>query len=171
MLGKSLKMSGLSRAALLSALAVAAAGGYFAGSRAETGAPALFRITPLLTTDKTVMDERIVYPTSGPAELTAAIMALAPGAETPWHVHNVPLAGIVLDGEITVDYGDKGTRTFKTGEAIAEAMQGPHRGMNKSDQPVRVFVLYMGAKGVPTTTGVGRAGSDPRFNENPATWE
>ena len=154
MLGKSLKLSGLSPAKLSVALILAAAGGYFAGSKAETGAPALVKITPLLTTNKTVMDEPIVYPTSGPAELTAAIMALAPGGETPWHVHNVPLAGIVLDGEFTVDYGDKGARTFTTGEAIAEAMQVPHRGMNKGDKPVRVFVLYMGAKGVPTTMGV-----------------
>lgn len=156
MQGKILKMPGLSLAKPVMALVLAAAGGYFAGSRAETAAPVLFKITPLLTTGTTVMDEPIVYPVGGPAELTAAIMALAPGAETPWHVHNVPLAGIVLDGEITVDYGDRGTRTFKTGEAIAEAMLVPHRGMNKGDKPVRVFVLYMGAKGVPATSGVVR---------------
>ena len=138
------------------AISLAAGAGYFAGSSAETSAPALIKITPLLTADKTVMDEPIVYPTSGPAELTAAIMALAPGGETPLHVHNVPLAGIVLEGEITVDYGDRGTRTFKAGEAVAEAMQVPHRGKNLTDKPMRLFVLYMGAKGVPTTTGVSK---------------
>ena len=159
MLGKTLQNTAFLRALFGLALMLAVACGYVAGSRAETGAPALFKITPLLTTGKTIMDEPIVYPAGAPAELTAAIMALAPGAETPWHVHNVPLAGIVLEGEITVDYGDKGTRTFKTGEAIAEAMQVPHRGMNKTGKPLRVFVLYMGAKGVPATTA--RAVSDP----------
>ncbi len=131
-----------------------AVGGYVAGLRAE--APARPHITTLFKTDKTVMGEPIVYPTGAPAELTGAIFELAPGQKTPWHVHNVPLAGIVLEGEITVDYGARGTRTFKAGDALAEAMKVVHRGNNPSDKPVRIFVLYMGAKGVPNTTKVER---------------
>ncbi|MGQ0674128.1 MAG: cupin domain-containing protein [Hyphomicrobium sp.] len=143
-------------APIVLAALLAGAAGYAAGSRAEAPQTALLTMTPLLATSKTIMDEPIVYPRDGEAELTAAIMAIAPGGETPWHVHNVPLAGIVLDGEITVDYGDRGTRTFKTGEAIAEAMLVPHRGTNRGDRPVRVFVLYIGAKGVATTRRVER---------------
>jgi quercetin dioxygenase-like cupin family protein len=152
MLGKSIERLRSSKLGFGLAIALAAGCGYGAATLAESPPVPPPPITPLLATSMTVMDEPIVYPTSGPAELTAAIMTLNPGDATPVHVHNVPLAGIVLEGEITVDYGDRGTRTFKTGEAVAEAMLVPHRGMNKGDKPVRVFVLYMGAKGVPTTT-------------------
>jgi len=154
MLGKTFDRT---RSGLLRALAIVATGlvGYAAGTQAEAPAPlAPPPLAPLFVTDKTVMGEPIVYPTGAPAELTASIMVIPPGGATPWHVHNVPLAGIVLEGEITVEYRGKGTRTFKTGEAIAEAMQVAHRGTNPYDKPVRIFVLYMGAKGVPTTTRV-----------------
>lgn len=149
MLGKRLQ-----RVLVLVSIGGAAAGGYVAGSVAETAQQKPAPITPLLVTDKTVMGEPIVYPSGAPAELTAAIMTLPPGGETPIHVHNVPVAGIVLEGEITVDYGEKGTRTFKQGEAVAEAMLVPHKGTNPSDKPVRIFVLFMGAKGVPATSPV-----------------
>jgi quercetin dioxygenase-like cupin family protein len=152
MLGKgSMPVSRIAGLAL--AVMLAATGGYIAGSRAEAPQAApLMAITPLFVTSTTVMDEPIVYPTGAPAELTASIMALPPGGDTGLHVHNVPLAGIVLEGEITVDYGERGTKVFKTGEAIAETMAVPHRGINKGDKPVRIFVVYMGAKGVPVTT-------------------
>lgn len=156
MLGKGSGWKSAVSARLAVTIGLAAAAGYGAGLSAEPPGRPLAAITPLLVTGTTVMDEPIVYPTGAPAELTAAIMALAPGEETPLHVHNVPLAGIVLEGEITVDYGARGTRTFKAGEAVAEAMQVPHRGRNTGDGPVRIFVLYMGAKGVPTTTPVGK---------------
>ena len=147
---KSGKKFDLVRARFAGALMAAAACGYGAATFAETAARPPFAFIPLLATSKTVMDEPIVYP-AGEAELTAGIMSMNPGDATGWHTHNVPLAGIVLEGEITVDYGDKRTRTYKTGEAIAEAMAVPHRGINKGDKPLRVFVIYMGAKGVPVT--------------------
>lgn len=151
MLGKRLQ-----RLLFVLSMGVAAAGGYVAGSQAETAAPKPPPITPLLVTSETIMGEPIVYPAGAPAEITAAVMTLPPGGETPVHVHNVPVAGIVLEGEITVDYGEKGKRTFRQGEAIAEAMLVPHKGTNPTGQPVRIFVLFMGAKGVPTTTKVER---------------
>lgn len=151
------KCRGSIAAAGLGAVVVAsfAAGfGFAVASKAEAPAgPPPF--TPLLVTSKTVMDEPIVYP-AGEAEITAGILSLAPGQATGWHKHGVPLGGIVLEGEITVDYGERGTRTFKSGEAIMEAMGVQHRGMNKGDTPLRVFVMHLGAKGVPLTTPVAR---------------
>ena len=109
------------------------------------------RFTPLLATSKTVMDEPIVYP-SGTAKITTGLLTLDPGDETGWHTHGVPLTGLVLEGDLTVDYGDKGTRTFHAGESIAEAINVPHNGRNLGTTAVKVFVAYAGADGVPTMT-------------------
>jgi quercetin dioxygenase-like cupin family protein len=123
--------------------------GFAVGTKTPTSArEAADRFIPLFITNKSVMDEPIVYP-AGPAKLTANILNLVPGEETGWHTHGVPLAGIVLEGEITVDYGDKGTKTFRQGDAIAEAINVPHNGKNTGTAPLRVFVLYMGAEGLP----------------------
>ena len=114
---------------------------------------ALQRFTPLLVTSKTVMDEPIVYP-AGTAKLTTGIVTLAPGEETGWHTHGVPLTGIVLEGELTVDYGGKGTRTFHQGESIAEAINVPHNGRNSGSDIMKIFVVYIGAEGIPVMTPV-----------------
>ncbi len=74
--------------------------------------------TPLLSTGSTVLGETLHYPTGGPAHVTAAIVTLAPGARTVLHRHGVPMFAYVLDGEITVDYGDRGKRTYQAGRRI-----------------------------------------------------
>ncbi len=114
----------------------------------------LIRFAPLFSTGKTVMDETIVYPVSAPAKLTAGIVAMAPGDETGWHTHGVPLTGIVLEGELTVDYGPRGSRTYRQGDAIAEAISVAHNGRNSGTGPMRLFVVYIGAEGVANTKPV-----------------
>lgn len=111
------------------------------------------RFVPLLVTTKTVMDEPIVYP-GGTARFTTGIVTLEPGGETGWHTHGVPLTGLILEGDMTVDYGEKGTRTYHAGESIAEAIKVPHNGKNSGTVPVKLFVVYAGAEGVATTTPV-----------------
>ena len=109
------------------------------------------RFMPLLATGKTVMDEPIVYPTSAPAKLTTGIVAMLPGAETGWHTHGVPLTGLVLEGELTVDYGARGKRTYKAGDSVAEAIGVPHNGRNSGTGIMKLFVVYIGAEGLPTS--------------------
>lgn len=111
----------------------------------------LVRFTPLFSTSKTVMDEPIVYPTGSPAKLTGGIIAIAPGDETGWHTHGVPLTGIVLEGELTVDYGPRGQRTYRQGDAIAEAIAVPHNGRNSGSGPMRLFAVFLGAEGSTNT--------------------
>lgn len=111
-------------------------------------------VTTLLSTSKTVMDEPIVYPTGSPAKVTTSIVTMAPGAETGWHKHGVPLVGLVLAGELTVDYGPKGKRTYKQGESVAEAMNVPHNGRNTGKNTMRLFVVYMGAEGLQSSIPV-----------------
>jgi quercetin dioxygenase-like cupin family protein len=101
----------------------------------------------LLSTGRTIVGETIRYPETGPAHITASIVALAPGAKTIMHRHGVPLFAYILEGELTVDYGAHGVRVYRAGQAFMEAMEVAHFGINHGTQPVRILAVYMGAKG------------------------
>jgi quercetin dioxygenase-like cupin family protein len=109
----------------------------------ERGYPAV----PLLSSGTSIVGETIRYPTTGAAHVTAAIVTIAPGASTVVHKHGVPLFAYILDGELTVNYGQHGIRTYKQGQAFMEAMQVAHFGTNTGEQPVRILAVYMGAAG------------------------
>lgn len=103
----------------------------------------------LLTTGATVVGEPIRYPTAGPAHITASIVTIAPGAPTAFHRHPVPMVAYMLQGELTVDYGDHGKRVYRAGDALVEAMDVRHRGMNLGTENVRLLAVYIGAEGTP----------------------
>jgi len=94
----------------------------------------------------TVMGEDIAYPTTGKAHVNAMIVTLAPGEKTMVHQHGVPVFIHILEGEVTVDYGAKGTKTFKQGESFLEAMEVAHAGMNSGTVPVKILAVYMGSE-------------------------
>lgn len=119
---------------------------------ADAAAPS-YPAVPLLSTSTTILGEKIKYP-SGDAHITAAIVTLAPGARTILHKHDVPLFAYILEGELTVDYGAQGTRTYSQGQSLMEAMGVPHYGINKGDRPVRLIGVYMGAAGAKDVTPV-----------------
>ncbi len=108
--------------------------------------PPSYPAVPLLSTDKTIVGETIRYP-AGDAKVTASIVTIAPGARTIAHRHGVPMFAYILEGELTVDYGDKGKRTYKAGDALMEAMNVVHFGVNTGDKPVLLVAVYMGATG------------------------
>ncbi len=100
----------------------------------------------LLSTGKTVVGETIVYP-PGEAVVDAAIVTLAPGESTIVHRHGVPFFAYILEGEITVDYGTHGRKTYRKGQAVMEAMDVAHAGTNTGSAPMRILAVYIGAKG------------------------
>ena len=104
----------------------------------------------LLSSGETVIGQRISYP-QGTATITAAIVTLPPGAETGWHRHDVPLFAYVLEGELTVDYGSDGQKTYSAGEAFLEAFKTEHNGINPGPRPAKILAVYAGAEGVPNT--------------------
>jgi quercetin dioxygenase-like cupin family protein len=112
---------------------------------------AAYPTVDILSTGKTVVGEDIRYPTTGPAHVTGSIVTIAPGADTVLHTHQAPLFAYVLEGTLTVDYGDKGKRSYQPGEAFMEAMATTHRGMNLGTAPVRLLAVYMGAEGTRNT--------------------
>jgi quercetin dioxygenase-like cupin family protein len=130
--------------------AVFAAG--FAGGQWAAAREPLLKVTPLVASGETVMGERIFYPAGSPAKITAAVWALEPGAETSWHTHGAPILGYVIEGEITVDYGERGKKTYKAGDAVLEAMAIVHKGRNTGQGVVRILAVSMGAEGVSVST-------------------
>jgi len=112
------------------------------------------RVETLLSTDKTLLGQPISYPRRAPAKVTADIITIAPGAETGWHEHDVPLLAYMLKGELTVDYGSGGTHVYREGDVIVEAIGTPHNGHNSGRAVVRMFAVFLGAEGMPDTTQV-----------------
>lgn len=101
-------------------------------------------LTPLLESGQDVLGHPLAYP-DGTPNVTSAKVTLAPGAETGWHLHQVPLFAYVLEGELTVDYGANGTKTYRAGDAVLEAMNWPHNGTNTGAVPMTLIAVYMGS--------------------------
>lgn len=106
-------------------------------------------IETLLETQTTNLGQPLEYPAGNAAKITAMIVTLAPGEETGRHRHAVPLYGQVLSGQVTIDYGDYGTKTYTAGEAFMEALGTWHNGHNSGDETLRILAVFMGAEGVP----------------------
>lgn len=111
-----------------------------------------YPVQELLVTGETVVGEKIQYPTTGAPRITVAVVTVAPNTQAGFHRHPVPLVAYVLEGELTVDYGEKGVKTFRQGDAVVEAMNAPHRGMNLGSGVVKLLAVYVGAEGSANAT-------------------
>ena len=110
-------------------------------------AQSYYPLQELLATSQTVMGEDIRYPDSGKPRITVSVVTVAPGSQAAFHRHPAPLVAYILEGELTVDYGEKGSKTFRAGEAMVEAMHVAHRGTNSGPGIVKLLAVYIGAEG------------------------
>ena len=110
-------------------------------------------LTPLLQGGTDVLGAPLSYP-DGPVNITSAMVTIPPGGTTGWHSHEVPLFAHILEGELTVDYGEKGTKTYRAGDSVLEAMNWPHNGTNTGSVPMRLIAIYMGGGGKQNTVTV-----------------
>lgn len=110
-------------------------------------APPATSVKPLLETDLTILGQAFAYP-AGRARITAARLTVPPGGIVLLHLHPVPLFVYILQGEIIVDYGSQGTRTYRKGDAFVEAFEWPHRARNGGKGNVEILTVYAGAEGV-----------------------
>jgi quercetin dioxygenase-like cupin family protein len=100
---------------------------------------------------QTVLDQLLQYPIGTQAQVSSAVLTFAPGASTGLHEHEAPLYVYVLEGTITVTYEGGIVKEYSQGSAILEAMGVAHNGENKTDKPVRLLVVNIGAEGVANT--------------------
>jgi quercetin dioxygenase-like cupin family protein len=103
----------------------------------------------LTKTSATGNGQKITYPLTDRAEVTAMTVELAPGAETGWHKHPVPVYAYVVSGNLLVEIEGGKYLSFKAGEAIIEVVNTLHNGKNSGTEPVKLAVFYLGAEGTP----------------------
>jgi quercetin dioxygenase-like cupin family protein len=100
-------------------------------------------IQTLLKTELNSVGQRIAYP-PGAAEVTVLYAELPPGKETGWHEHPVSLVGYILSGEVTVYFRERDKQVYRAGEAVAEAVNLAHNGVNEGMEPARMLVFVLG---------------------------
>lgn len=103
---------------------------------------------------RTVLDQLVQYPIGSQAEISSAVLTFAPGASTGLHRHDTPLYVYVLEGTITVTYDGGVVKEYSAGSAILEAVGTAHNGENRTDSPVRLLVVNIGAEGVTNTVSL-----------------
>ena len=126
-------------------LAVVAILAFTVPGHAEDLAPQTYQnlLTPLVQGGTDVLGTPLAYP-EGTPNVTSATVTIPPGGETGWHQHEVPLFAYILEGELTVDYGAKGKKIYRAGEAVLEAVGWAHNGTNTGTVPMKLVAVYMG---------------------------
>jgi len=97
----------------------------------------------ILETNLTVIGQDISYP-SGSPQITSKIVIIPVGAETGPHIHEYPMFAYIMEGEVSVDYGEQGIKTFVKGQSIVEAINYTHNGRNNGNEPTKILVVLMG---------------------------
>jgi quercetin dioxygenase-like cupin family protein len=83
-------------------------------------------------------------------EVIAQIYTFPPGAVLPWHIHpDAHEIAYVLEGTLTFERAGEAPREIAAGKADYLAPNVVHRGMNKTDKPVRLFVVRVKPKDKP----------------------
>ena len=131
------------RLALLLALLLAA------GTARTDQAPPV-TVKTLITTDRTVLGQKLVLPKHDPV-LIVSTYDIAPGARLPRHEHPFSRYAYVLQGDLTVEFDGGLQKQYHAGDFIVEAVGSWHFGMNPGKVPVRLLVIDQVEAGQPAT--------------------
>jgi quercetin dioxygenase-like cupin family protein len=108
-------------------------------------------VQTLLRTTVNSTGQAIEYPKSGTPEITALLIEMAPGEQTGWHSHPVPLVGYIMTGELTVYQITGEKRVVHAGENSLESVGVVHNGVNEGKVPCKMIVYVIGLKDMPFT--------------------
>ena len=118
----------------------------------------------LLRTCVNSIGQPIAWPREGAPEVTALLVEMAPGEETGWHRHPVPLLGYILTGELTVYQATGETRVVRAGEVSLESVDVIHNGVNEGATPCKMIVFVAGIKDAPFTVEAAQPSLVPDAN-------
>jgi quercetin dioxygenase-like cupin family protein len=122
-------------------------------------------VQTVLRTTVNSTGQAIAYPTGGTPEVITLIIEMAPGEETGWHSHPVPLLGYILAGELTVYQITGERRVVRGGEVSLESVGVVHNGVNEGATPVKMIVFVVGLKDVPFTVEAPESAPNAGFNQ------
>ena len=110
------------------------------------------RMEKLLATDTTSVGQKIIYPNFTNPEISYYRITLPKGCSTGWHQHSFPVFAYIEQGTLTVEFENKGVKTFSKGDAFAEVIDLPHNGYNSGNEDVVLLAIFMGEKGKSLST-------------------
>jgi quercetin dioxygenase-like cupin family protein len=100
--------------------------------------------------------QKIAYAKTDNAEVTAVTVEIAPGKETGWHMHAIPVYAYIIEGTLAVEIEGGKRYEFKKGQAIIEVINTLHNGVNIGSIPVKLVAFYTGEQGMPIVTKVAK---------------
>ncbi|MEE3329797.1 MAG: cupin domain-containing protein [Myxococcota bacterium] len=98
---------------------------------------------PIEEASKTVLGQTYAFPAGTPL-IKIFKITIEPGMKTGPHKHEIPLLAYVLSGELGVDYGSRGKRSFAAGQSYIEAIDWCHVGYAAGDEAVEILGVYLG---------------------------
>ncbi|MEM8562314.1 MAG: cupin domain-containing protein [Pseudomonadota bacterium] len=104
-------------------------------------------VETLLQTKTAWNGDAIAYP-KGPPQITATLITLEQGEQTPYHCHPVLMMAYILSGSLRVETQDGDSKLLVKGDALVEVMNTPHRG-TVIDGPAEILVFYAGTANAP----------------------
>jgi quercetin dioxygenase-like cupin family protein len=90
------------------------------------------------------------YP-KGQPEVSIVRYTIPPKTRMALHKHTVINAGVLLKGKLTVVAEDDKVLEMKAGDAIVELVDKWHYGVNSTDEPAEILVVYAGTEGQSNT--------------------
>jgi len=84
-------------------------------------------------------------------EVTVLRITVEPHTRLPVHFHPVVNVAYMLEGELTVVADDGQKKLIGEGQSLVELVGQDHYGINESDRPARLVVVYFGEKNEPIT--------------------
>ncbi|WP_353201510.1 cupin domain-containing protein [Polynucleobacter sp.] len=97
----------------------------------------------ILGAPKTTLGQDFKYPAGQPL-IKAFNIDIPVGKQTSLHKHLIPLFVYVVSGDLEVDYGSKGKKTYKAGTSFVEAIDWCHFGKVAGKTPVKIIGVYLG---------------------------
>jgi quercetin dioxygenase-like cupin family protein len=83
-------------------------------------------------------------------EVNAQVYTFPPGTVLPWHIHpDAHEIAYILEGTLIFQREGEEPKDIKAGEADYLPPNVVHRGMNKGDKPVKLFVVRIKPKDKP----------------------
>ncbi len=105
------------------------------------------KIEKMMESGVNSLGQKIVYPKVSDAKVTMMKITFPPGETTGWHKHDIPVFSYIMKGTLTVETEDHKITEFKENSCFAESYNIYHKGTNKGDTDVVVFVVYLGGDG------------------------
>jgi quercetin dioxygenase-like cupin family protein len=88
-------------------------------------------------------------------EVNAQLYTFLPGAVLPWHIHpDAHEIAYVVEGDFTFQIEGEPLKELAAGKAFYLWPNAVHRGMNKGDKPVKLFVVRIKPKDKPLVVEV-----------------